>query len=227
LLGSAVNEIRSELNAIREGLIKLKRGHIVLISGAVLLVVGIVISAVWAVQFVGSFLRDNTIVVAQTSIDAKKSIDRTNDVYRLDRPISLAIGIDRAGQQQPEIPSSSSSDITLGEVLTDPNGRVVSSNEFGDSFFTSFKPEVTGFYTVTVSNLGTTPVTISIAFGYMPFVGPDGTPNFERMTVGGWGLGMIIIGGALAATAGVVTLTVGGIITVADSRRQSPTTTTS
>jgi hypothetical protein len=198
----------------------MKRGHIVLISGAVLLVAGIIISAIWAVQFAGSFLRDNTIV-PQTSIDAGKSVDTRIDVYQLDRPVSLAIGIDWTEQQQ-AIPSPL--DIRLKEVVTDPNGRVVSSNEFGDSFFTSFKPEVTGVYTVTVSNVGTRPVSISGAFGYMPFVGHDGKPNIESMT-GVGGLGMIIAGGTLAS-AGVVTLIVGAIITVVDSRKQSPTSTT-
>lgn len=204
----------------------MKRGYIVLISGAVLLVAGIVISAIWAVQFAGSFLRDNTLV-AQTSIDAGKSVDTRIDVDQLDRPVSLAIGIDQTEQPPPpQIPSSSSSsDIRLKEVVIDPNGRVVSSNEFGDSFFTSFKPEVAGVYTVTVSNLGTRPVSISGAFGYMPFIGLDGKPNIESMT-GVGGLGMIIAGGALAAV-GVVTLIVGAVITVADSRKQTPPTTTS
>jgi len=203
----------------------MKRGHIVLISGAVLLVAGIIISAVWAVPFAGSFLRNNTIV-AKTSIDPGKSVDTRTEVYQLDRPVSLAIGIDRTGQQQPpQIPSSQPSDIRLKEIVTDPNGRVISSNEFGDSFFTSFKPEVAGVYTVTLSNLGTRPVSVSGAFGYMSFMGPDGRPDFEGM-MGGGGLGMIITGGALAAV-GVVILIVGAIITVADSRsrRQSSTTT--
>lgn len=203
-----------------------------LISGAVLLVVGIIISAIWAVQFAGSFLRDNTIV-AQTSIDAGKSVDTRLDVNQLDRPISLAIGIDRTGQeqqqqqqQQPQMPSSSlssSSDVRLKEVVTDPNGRVVSSNEFGNSFFTSFKPEVAGVYTVTVTNLGTNPISVSGAFGYMPFNGLSGKPNIDSMISSG-GFGMIIAGGALAAV-GFVTLIVGAIIAVADSRKQSPTTT--
>jgi hypothetical protein len=197
----------------------MKRGHIVLLSGAVLLVAGIVISAVWAIPFAGSFLSNNTIL-AKTSIDPGKSLDiRTTEVYQLDRPISLAIGIDRSPGQQPQVPSSSQqpSAIRLKEVVTDPNGRVISSNEFGDSFFTSFKPEAAGVYTVTVSNLGTEPVSISGAFGYMSFVGSDGKPDINSMMGGGGGLGMIITGGALAAV-GVVTLIVGAIITVADSR---------
>jgi hypothetical protein len=209
----------------------MKRGYIVLISGAVLLVAGIIISAAWAVQFAGSFLRDNTIV-AQTSVDPGKSVDTRINVDQLDRPISLAIGIDQtqlqpppSQQQQQQIPATQSSDIRLKEEVTDPNGRVVISNEFGNSFFTSFKPEVTGVHTVMISNLGTRTVSVNGAFGYMPFIGPDSKPNFDNMIGGGWGLGMIIAGGALAGV-GVVTLIIGAIITVVDSRKHSSTTTT-
>ena len=208
----------------------MKRGYIILISGAVLLVAGIIISAVWAVQFAGSFLRDNTIV-AQTSVDAGKSVDTRINVDQLDRPVSLAIGIDQTQLQPPtptpsaQPPATQSSDIRLKEEVTDPNGKVVSSNEFSNSFFTSFKPEVTGVHTVTISNLGTGTVSVSGAFGYMPFIGPDSRPNFDNMIGGGWGLGMIIAGGALAGV-GVVTLIIGAIITVVDSRRHSSTTTT-
>jgi hypothetical protein len=207
----------------------MKRGYIILISGAVLLVAGIIISAVWAVQFAGSFLRDNTIV-AQTSVDAGKSVDTRINVDQLDRPVSLAIGIDQTQlqplpSQQQQIPATQSSDIRLKEEVTDPNGRVVSSNEFSNSFFTSFKPEVTGVHTVTISNLGTRTVSVNGAFGYMPFIGPDSKPNFDNMIGGGWGLGMIIAGGALAGV-GVVTLIIGAIITVVDSRKHSSTTTT-
>jgi hypothetical protein len=208
----------------------MKRGYIILISGAVLLVAGIIISAVWAVQFAGSFLRDNTIV-AQTSVDAGKSVDTRINVDQLDRPVSLAIGIDQTQlqplpSQQQQTPATQSSDIRLKEEVTDPNGRVVSSNEFSNSFFTSFTPEVTGVHTVTISNLGTRTVSVNGAFGYMPFIGPDSKPNFDNMIGGGgWGLGMIIAGGALAGV-GVVTLIIGAIITVVDSRKHSSTTTT-
>ncbi len=169
-------------------------------------------------------------MVAKTSIDPGKSLDTRIEVHQLDRPISLAIGIDRTGEQpQTQVPPSApSSDIRLKEVVTDPNGRVISSNEFGDSFFTSFKPDVAGAYIITVSNLGTKPVSVSGAFGYMSFVGQDGKPDINSMMGGAGGLGMIITGGALAAV-GVVILIVGAIITIVDNRnrRQSSTTTTS
>jgi hypothetical protein len=197
----------------------MKRGHIVLASGAIMLVAGIVISAIWGVSFAGSFLRENTIV-AKTIIDAGKSVEAKTNVNQLDRPVSLAIGIDRSGQQQ------TFSDMRLKETVTDPDGKVVNSNEFGGSFFTSFSPQVAGVYTVTISNIGTKPVSVSGAFGYMSFMGPDGKPNIGAVT-GEGELGMIIAGGGLAM-AGIITLIVGAIVTAIDSRasKQSGATTT-
>jgi hypothetical protein len=202
----------------------MKRGHIILIAGAVLLVAGITIAAVWGVSFAGSFVANNTLV-AKTTINAGQSVSAQNNVNELDRPMSLTVGIDRT---TPTFPSSS--DIRLRETVTDPNGKVVSTNEFSDGFVTSFKPEVAGVYTVTITNLGQFPLSISGTFGYLPFVGSNGNPDINAIMGGapGQGLGMIIAGGAMAAT-GIITLIVGGIVTVADSRAKSstPTRTTS
>src|SRR5215204_2376565 len=144
----------------------MKLGYIALISSSVLLVAGIMISAVWTVQVAGSFTGDNT-VLAHTSmfIDPGTSVSAIMEVSQLDRPVYLGFGINKTSssfiEQQPsQIPSL---DLKLKEEVIDPNGRVIISNEFGngyffergliDSFFTSFKPEMTGVYTVTVSNL--------------------------------------------------------------------------
>lgn len=197
----------------------MKRGYIILISGAALLVAGISASAAWGVSFAGAFVRDNTIV-AKTMIDAGKSISAQTEISQLDRPISLAIGIDKNGQQQ----FSNPSDIRLKAAITDPNGNIASSNEFGESFLTSLNPRVTGVYTVTVMNLGTKPVIVSGSFGHMPFIGTDGKPDIDAMA-GGQGLGMIIIGGGLAAV-GIITLIAGGIITAIDGRTRGDNTTT-
>lgn len=197
----------------------MKRGYIILISGAAVLVAGIAISAAWGVSFAGAFVRDNTIV-AKTVIDAGKSISAQTEVRQLDRPISLAVGIDKNGQQQ----FSNPSDIRLKVSITDPNGNIASSNEFGESFLTSLNPKVVGVYTVTVTNLGTRPVIVSGSFGHMPFIGTDGKPDIEAMA-GGRGLGMIIIGGGLAAV-GIITLIAGGIITAVDGRTKSHNATT-
>lgn len=98
----------------------------------------------------------------------------------------------------------------------------MSNGEFDESFFTTIKPEGTGTYTVIVTNIGTQTAMVSGSFGYMPFASADGQPNFDDMMSGG--LDMLILGGSLAA-AGVVTLIVGGVITIADGRRHETTTT--
>jgi hypothetical protein len=206
----------------------MKRGHIILISGAVIFIAGIVIAAIWGISFAGAFVRDNTIV-GKTTINAGQSVSAKTEVNQLDnRPISLTVGIDKTGQQQQQTPPLS--DVRLKETITDPNGAVVSSNEFGESFVTSFKPQLTGGYTVTVTNLGIRPVSIAGTFGYIPFIDYNGRPDINTMLGGGMGrgLGMIIVGGVMAL-AGVIILIVGGIVTVVDSRenRQKTPPTTS
>jgi hypothetical protein len=203
-----------------------KRGYIILISGAVLFVAGILIAAVWGVSFAGSFIRDNTIVT-KTIINPGQSVSAKTDVTQLDnRPVSLTVGIDKTGQQQQQ-QTPPLSEVRLKETITDPNGVLVSNTEFGDSFVTSFKPRATGVYTVTVTNLGIRPISIGGTFGYIPFIDSNGKPNINAMFGGvvGQGLGMIIVGGVMALI-GVITLIIGGIVTVFDSRtnRQNMTT---
>ena len=156
-------------------------------------------------------------------IDAGKSVSIQSHVTHLDKPITLTLGIDKTttavggGQQQQAIPANS----RLRETVTDPSGTVVNTNEFSGSFISSFKPDVAGDYTVTIINLGTNPVSASGTFGYLPFVISNSyNPDINTMMIGGepgQGLGMIIVG-SIMAVAGVVTLIVGGIITVMDTR---------
>jgi hypothetical protein len=206
----------------------MKRGHAILIGGGVLLISGIIISAIWAVSFAGSFLQES-VVVAETTIASGESVSTRIEVNQLDNPITLAIGVEHRGQlQQQQGTGATISDVRVRATITDPNGQVVSSNEFGNSFSTSFRPEIAGAYTVTVTNLAANPVTVGGAFGGMPFVGADGVTPDMNAIFGAQGFGMIIAGGVLASV-GIVTIIIGGIITAIDSRKEGgsgPTTTT-
>ena len=186
----------------------MKRGPAILIGGAVLLVAGIAIAAVWGVSFASSFIANNTIV-GRTTIEPGHSISAKTDVTQLDKQLALTVGIDRNGQNYP-------SGAMLNETVTNPNGKILSSNEFANAYLTSIKPDIAGTYTVTITNVGTSPVNVGGTFGYMPMIGSNGKPDINAM-MSGQGLGMVIAGGIMAA-AGVVTLIVGGIITVVDSR---------
>jgi len=202
----------------------MERGHIILIAGAALLIAGIAVAAISGVSFASRFVSDNTIV-GRTTIGPAQSVSAKTDVNEMSKPLTLTVGLDRSGTQQP-----SPQEVRLKETITDPQGRVVNSNEFGDSYVTTIRPQSTGAYTVTITNHGAKAVTVGGTFGYFPIIGPDGKPDLNTLFGTGQqqGLGMIIAGG-VAAVAGVMVLIVGGIITVADSRSQrgSSTATTS
>lgn len=187
----------------------MKRGYPVLIAGAILLVAGVTLSAVWGASFASSFVQQNSIV-ARTSIDAGKSATAQTDVSRLDIPLSLAISVERpAGTTAPP-------GIPMTETVTDPSGQVVSSNQFVDSFYTTFTPHATGTYTVTITNTGSRPAIVSGMFGHMPFMSMDG-----RTISWPGAFGLIIVGGVLSAV-GVMTLIAGGIVLAIDSRSKRP-----
>jgi hypothetical protein len=63
------------------------------------------------------------------------------------------------------IPGLESINVTLRESIRDPNGRIVNTNEFSKDFFTTFKPNMTGEYTLLISNLGPNDVNIDRIFG--------------------------------------------------------------
>jgi hypothetical protein len=118
-----------------------------LIVGAALLILGIIISALWAVSFAGTFIRENTILNG-ILIRPATSVNTSIQVIDTSRPVSLAIHVERnnggtsttnsgAGEGGQQIP-----DNTLRETVRNPNGIIMTSNEFTKQFFTTFKPDI-------------------------------------------------------------------------------------
>jgi hypothetical protein len=107
----------------------------------------------------------------------------------------------------------------LRETVRNPNGFIITSNEFTRQFFTSFKPNVTGKYTITVYNLGNTPISIGLIAGSLPFVGANNQVNINSL-IG-------IISGGLLIIAGIIILIAGVIVLALDRRRVLPKTQTS
>jgi hypothetical protein len=179
----------------------LKRGYIILIAGGVLLIAGIVISAVWAGSFAGQLLQENTII-GQTVVRPSESINATLQVNDKTRPISLALHF------EPE-----SGNISLRETVMDPSGRVVNTNEFLKDFFTTFKVNTVGNYTLTISNKGSSQVNVDGIFGYIPFVGKNNQVNFSPLN------GIII--GIILFIIGIIALIVGIVFAIIDRRREN------
>jgi uncharacterized membrane protein len=79
-------------------------------------------------------------------------------------------------------------------------------------FFTTFKADVMGKYTITIYNLGNTPVSIGVLVGNLPFVGTNNQVNVN--SIGG------IIAGVLLIIAGIIVLIAGVIVLALDRRRR-------
>lgn len=200
-----------------------QRGYIILIIGAALLISGIVISALWAVPFAGTIIRENTIL-SGVSIRPAVSVNASTQVIDTSRPVSLAIHVERNNSSTGgEIPNN-----ILRETVRNPNGVMMTSNQFTKQIFITFKPDITGKYTITIYNLGNSPVSIGMLAGNLPFIGANNKVNFSSLS------GIIV--GAILTVAGIIILIAGIIVVILDRRKikpisqssssSSPTTTT-
>jgi uncharacterized RDD family membrane protein YckC len=191
----------------------MQRGYTILIAGAVLLISGIVISILWVVPFARTIIRENTIL-SGVSIRPVGSVNASTQVIDTSRPVSLAIHLERnnstfGGQILNNI---------LRETVRNPNGVIMTSNEFTKQFFTTFKPDITGKYTVTIYNLGDSPVSIGVLAGNLPFVGANNKVNLNSFSG--------IIAGVVLTIAGIIVLIAGVIVLILDRRRITPRTET-
>jgi uncharacterized RDD family membrane protein YckC len=191
----------------------MQRGYIILIVGAVLLILGIVISILWAVPFAGTIIRENTIL-SGVSIRPAGSVNASTQVIDTSRPVSLAIHLERNNSPTGgQIPNN-----ILRETVRNPNGVIMTSNEFTKQIFTTFKPDITGKYIVTIYNSGNSPVRIGVLAGNLPFIGANNKVNFNSLSG--------IIAGIILTIAGIIVLIAGVIVLILDRRRIRPTTQT-
>ena len=179
----------------------LKRGYIILIAGGGLVVAGIVISAVWAGSFIGQFMQDNTII-GQAVVEPSETINATLQVNDISRPISTALHFEPV-----------SANVTLRETVTDPNGRIVSTNEFSKDFFTTFRVSTVGKFILTILNQGSNPVNVDGIFGYIPFVGQDNQITLSPLNGIITGIALFVIG--------IIALIVGIVFAIIDRKREN------
>jgi hypothetical protein len=187
-------------------LIAMQRGYIILIVGIILLISGIVISVLWTGYFAGTIMRESTIL-SSVPIKPSSSVNANTQVIDTSRPLSIAIHVERAH-------GGAIANNILRETVRNPNGVIITENEFTNQFFTTFKPDIIGKYTVTIYNLGASPVSIGVLAGNLPFVGANNAVNFTSF--GG------IIFGVILTVAGIIGLIIGVIVLILDRRRLAP-----
>jgi hypothetical protein len=188
----------------------MRRGYLILIAGGVLIASGIAISVTWAGSLGSRVINQNTILngVSIYPSGAANAITQVND---LSRPLSLVISIesnDNTGQANP----------ILRETVRNPNGDIISTNDFAKQFVATIKPDAIGKYTLTINNLGGNFVRIGILFGNLPFVSQNSQLNVNFFAG-------LVIGGVLAIV-GIIALIVGLVVVIVDRRRTTRNTTT-
>ena len=191
----------------------IRRGYIILIVGGVLFVAGIIIAAAWAIPFASTFLQENTLI-NQVSIEPGRSVQATTQVTDVSRLVSVAIHIERPEGVARVI-----------EIVKDPSGTVVSSDEFSANLFTTFQPQTTGNHILNITNAGTIPITTYATFGYIPFItaaspSTSEVPGQPTHAVDLSSLSVVIVGGVLT-TIGFFTIIAGIVIVVIDRRKGS------
>ena len=141
-------------------------------------------------------------IIGQTFIRPSESINATLQVNAISRPISVALHF------EPQL-----SNVTLRETVVEPSGRVVNTNEFLKDFFTTFRVNTVGKFTLTILNQGNSPVNVDGIFGYIPFVGQNNQINLSLLND--------IIIGIILFVVGIIALIVGIIFIIIDRRRES------
>ena len=212
----------------------LQRGYIILIAGAVFVVAGIALTAVYAISLAGLVLSEN-VILSDVSINSSASVNRTLQITNTERPISIALHIeseknDGGGTQTQQQQASNIEN--LQEKVRNPSGIIINKNQFNSGsgndddnnnnnndggLFTTFRPDVEGEYTLTITNLGSSPVKVGGIFGYLPILGNNNQVNLQSL--GG------IIAGVILFVIGIITLIVGAIIIILDRRRKKRTLT--
>jgi hypothetical protein len=188
----------------------MRRGYLILIAGGVLLASGIAISVIWAGSLGSRIINQNTILNGVTIYPsgAMNAITQVND---LSRPLSLVISIESNHNTDQANP-------ILRETVRNPNGEIISTNDFAKQFVATIKPEVIGKYTLTIDNMGGNFVRIGILFGNLPFVSQNNQLNVNFFAG-------LVTGGVLAI-GGIIALIVGLVVSIVDRRRTTRNTTT-
>ncbi|HET7146961.1 MAG TPA: hypothetical protein VFI73_00535 [Candidatus Nitrosopolaris sp.] len=185
----------------------MQRGYIILITGAAFLITGISVSAIQTNSLVGIITHQNTILNV-VSIKPFGTVNAITQISDINHPLSLVIHVESNGNP------------SLREIVRDPDGQVISANEFSHQFLTRLKTDVVGKYILTVDNLGNNPVSVGVLFDNLPFLGQNNQFNVNLF-------GVIVVEGILIIFAIIILIT-GLIIVILDRRRDAtkPTATT-
>ncbi|HKR75002.1 MAG TPA: hypothetical protein VJR94_12920 [Candidatus Nitrosocosmicus sp.] len=180
----------------------MQRGSKVLIASGILFLLSIIVFFTWGMSFSEMFVQNNPSVA--TSQITLKPLESYNSTVTIDSTSKLlTITIDSINNDQ----------ISLQELVIDPDENVISNSTFEKTYFSTLTPETTGDYHFSVTNLDRNDAaSLYIFFGNLPFLKDNG--EIDLSTFGGLVLGVILFISAL------VTLIIGAILYIKDRNRE-------
>ena len=179
----------------------MKRGYIILFSGIVSFIMGIVIFLVFAELRAATELpMEESTVEANRTIAPNQSLKMSSQTTNIKSNFSVII-------------SAEPSDVGLRSEIKGPKGKTVSTSEFKDQFFGSFKPEHGGEYTTTITNKGLKSATINAMLSQIPMIAENDENRLNLLKGIVVGLVIVIIG--------ILLLVGGGVILIIDKRKSN------
>jgi hypothetical protein len=177
---------------------KMKRGYIILFSGVACFTIGVAIFVVFAELRAATdpFMQDNTVL--NSTIGPNQSLKISSRGTNTQSNFSVIV-------------DAKPSDIIFRSEIRDPKGKIVSSNEFRDQFFDSFKPEYVGEYLTTVTNKGIVSANIDAIFNQVPMISENDESRLNLLKG--------ILTGIILVIMGLPIIVGGGVVLIIDKRK--------
>ena len=184
----------------------MKRGYIILFSGVACFIIGVAVFVVFAELRAATdpFMQDNT--VQNRTVGPNQSLKISSQGANTQSNFSVLV-------------DAEPSDIIFRSEIKDPKGKIVSTNEFRDQFFDSFKPEYVGEYVTTITNKGIKSANIDAIFNQVPLIS-ENDENRLNLLKG-------ILAGIILVTIGIPIIVGGGVVLIIDKRMSKRTRATS
>ena len=180
----------------------MQRGFKVLIISGALFFSSLIVLFSWGMSFSGMFIQNNpslsTNQITLYPLTAYNSSIFINSTDKL-----LTITIDSIDNNQ----------LVLNELVTNPEGKIVSNSTFQKTYFSTITPNLTGEYNISVFNMEhNDKASFYLFFGNLPFLKENG--EIDLSSFGGMILGIILF------IAGIISLIIGIILYLKDRNKE-------
>ena len=180
----------------------MQRGFKVLIISGALFLSSIIVFFVWGMFFSGMFVQNNpSLSTNQITLDPLTAYNSSIFINSTDKLLTITID------------STDNNQMVLNELVTDPNGKIVSNSTFQKTYFSTISPNATGRYDFSVFNMDqNNKASVYLFFGILPFLKENG--EVDLSSFGGLVFGVILF------IAGLISFIIGIILYLKDRNKE-------